>query len=476
MNSTKLLPNIQNKLQITLNDYPIILKSLQAIWQANGIAYLVGGAVRDLLMGLTITDFDIEVHNIDPTDLYNLLKNFTEVNYVGKSFGVIKMANLPIDWSLPRSDSSGRKPLVTINPNMPIEQALVRRDLTMNAIAINLQDYQIIDPFNGYQDIQSKILRTPDVNFFVEDPLRFFRVMQFVGRFEMTVDSELEKACKNIDISKVSIERKEQEFDKLLLKSNRPSLGLRWLKSINRLKEILPELYNTINIIQDSIWHPEGSVFEHLMQALDASATIECDNTKEKITLRYAAICHDLGKTTTTKTIKGRVHSYGHEIAGVPLATSMMHRITTRKELISSIKTLVRHHMMTGQLVYQNSSLSAYKRLALRVQPYTNLNMLAKLLEADIRGRNGESHTPLNGPVSTVEKFIEIAKNADILHEPEQPILTGQDVMDIVEPGPKMGTLLKFAYDQQISVGIKDKDTLKKVAQAHILDTNKDIK
>lgn len=462
MNSTQNLLNIQNQFSGILEKYPVISQCLHKIWENNGIAYLVGGAVRDILMGLEINDLDIEVHNINPETLFDLLKKITEVNYVGKSFGVIKMAHTPVDWSLPRSDSSGRKPLVTINPNMPIEEALKRRDLTMNAMAINLKTYELIDPFNGYKHMQEKILSSPDVSFFVEDPLRFYRIMQFMGRFDMQPDKALEDACKNINISNVSIERKEQEFDKLMLKSKKPSIGLRWLKKIDRLKEILPELYKTIGVEQDPIWHPEGDVFEHSMQALDASATINLDNNKDKLTLMYSALCHDLGKVNTTKKINGRIHSYGHEVTGAILAASMMRRITTVKYLIDRIKILVRHHMAPGQLVKQNASLAAYKRLANKLSPLANLDILSELAYADISGRNG------TGDLTIVEKFKEFAQKAHVFYKPEEPILTGRDILDIIKPGPKMGKLLKFIYIQQIEAGIKDKETLKKIAIAHV--------
>ena len=109
---------------------------------------------------------------------------------------------------------------------------------------------------------------------FVEDPLRLFRVMQFIGRFTMKPDKQLNEICARMSLKGISVERIESEFDKLLLKSKRPSLGIRWLLEIGRLQEIFPELAATIGVQQEPDWHPEGDVFEHTMQSLDAAAAL----------------------------------------------------------------------------------------------------------------------------------------------------------------------------------------------------------
>src|SRR5205085_717907 len=127
-----------------------------------------------------------------------------------------------------RIDSAGRKPQVTVM-DMPIDVALRRRDLTMNAMAIDLAEMVLHDPLNGAEDIRMKTLRSPDPSFFTQDPLRFYRVMQFIGRFEMYPDAALQELCKQMDIANISRERIEMEFNKLLLQSKQPSSGIRWL-------------------------------------------------------------------------------------------------------------------------------------------------------------------------------------------------------------------------------------------------------
>jgi len=435
---------------------------VKSIVEHNGRAYVVGGAVRDIILCLPVKDIDVEVHGLSEEKLKEILQQFGQVSLVGKSFGVFKVAGIDVDWSLPRTDSAGRKPIVEIDPFMPIEKALLRRDLTMNAIAIDITTGECIDPFDGRGDIKNKILRTPDKRLFVEDPLRFFRVMQFVSRFAMLPDQELDDLCRSIDISAVSRERIEQEFYKLLLFSRRPSLGIRWLKKVGRLREILPELFDTIGVEQNVAWHPEGDVFEHTMQALDAAAVIAAnhDDTKKRLILLFAALCHDLGKVTKTTCVNGVIKSIGHECDSKIFALKMMRRITHDNDVIKAVSCLVLYHMMPLQFVKNNAKLPAYKRLAYKLGSNVSMSFLADLCLADKQGRNGLSDEPLTGENGDVVCFIQKSEEAGVLHNFEQPLLCGADLLDFVKPGPKMGTLLAKAYDMQINQGIDDKQEL----------------
>ncbi len=449
-------------MSILLNFSPELRSLIEKMINAHGRPYLVGGAVRDAVMKLPMKDIDIEVHGLSENAVENILQECGPVSTVGKSFGVLRVHGLDVDWSLPRSDSAGRKPSVIIDPMMSIEQALRRRDLTMNAIAIDLKTEQLIDPFNGVHDIQKKIIRTPDARLFVEDPLRFYRVMQFVSRFEMYPDDELNALCARIDIACVSRERIEQEFKKMLLLSRRPSLGIRWMHSMGRLKELFPELEATVQVAQSPEWHPEGSVFEHSMQSLDAAATIvkTYDNERNKLIILYAALCHDLGKTTTTTHDEhGRIRSFGHEkeVGGVK---AFLKKITHDGDLVDAIISLIMNHMTPLQLVAQQSSLSAYKRLANRLHNNVSISLLSDLVDADRRGRNGASSEPLPGPSEDVLFFVEMAKKAGVFEAKEPPILTGSDLLPYIQPGPAMGRLLKKAYEIQIDDNIHDKKVL----------------
>jgi tRNA nucleotidyltransferase (CCA-adding enzyme) len=456
--------SLQKKLETIINRYPLLPAIIKTISQKGGRALLVGGAVRDLLLDLPVSDLDIEVYHLSLPELEHILKEFGVVRLVGKAFGVLRVDGIDIDWALPRADSAGRKPEVALNPDMLFKQAFARRDLTINAMAIDLVTYQLIDEYNGLPDLKNNVLRATDPKLFVEDPLRFFRVMHFVGRFAMQPDNALNQLCQSMDIAGVSRERIEKEFEKLLLLSESPSLGIRWLHSITRLQNILPELYALVGVPQRPDYHPEGDVFEHTMQALDAavplSSSLQGEN--QKLTLLYAALCHDLGKASTTVLINGVWRSQGHAQAGVPLARHLLDRLVCKASIIKTVAKLVYHHMAIGEFVRGGARLCRYKQLAYRLCPETNLHMLSLLSMADRRGRNGHSHQPLTADDTEVVAFVQKAEQAGVLCEPEAPVLTGADLLELVEPGPQIGRLLERAYAIQLEHAIVDKKELLK--------------
>ena len=446
--------------------YNTVHSIVAKINQNGGRALLVGGAVRDLVMGLPIKDLDIEVYGLLAQDLENVLKTFGPVSTVGKAFGVLRLHSLDVDWSLPRADSPGRKPTVVIDPFMSVEVAARRRDLTMNAMSLDLITEELIDPCGGQADIKKKMLRTPDARFFIQDPLRFYRVMQFIGRFQMLPDDELNGLCKQMDVSTVSRERVEEEFRKLLLFSPRPSLGIRWLHSIGRLNDVLPELAATVGVKQSPQWHPEGDVFEHSMQALDAMGVIvqKYDNEFDKLILLYAALCHDLGKVTKTTEIAGVIKSIGHEVDSRVFAHSLMKRITHNADLINAVASLVLYHMMPLQFTKSNAKLPAYKRLANKLNHQVNMLMLIDLCIADKRGRNGKAHEPLTTDFPEVTVFREKTNAAGVATGGVEPLLKGGDILDLISSGPQMGRVLERAYEKQIADGVLDKQVLRDYA------------
>jgi tRNA nucleotidyltransferase (CCA-adding enzyme) len=475
-------------LEICKNLCPIIFE----IKKSGGTAYIVGGSVRDLVLDNDIKDADIEVHGITTDVLEKILSKFGRVAIVGKQFGVLRLYHMDVDWSLPRTDSKGRKPTVKIDPNMNIKAACRRRDLTMNAMAIDLnfvcqnietltkqaqtkkfdpvKNLQIIDPYGGLEDIKNKRLRAVDQKLFLEDPLRFFRVMQFIGRFEMESDASLNKLCKNMSLldceknKPLAKERVHEELKKLFLKSKHPSLGFRWLLKIGRLKEIFPELEVLKHTPQNPKYHPEGDAFEHTMQAIDAAATIEFYDKQNKDHEKYitilASLCHDLGKAKKTD---ANLHCKGHDLEGAKMAPNFLKRLTNNKLLIKIVKKLVRFHCMPLQLASQKSTLKAYKKLAIKLAPEANLRQLALLWLADNRGRSKNFLKPLKTFGDNFLNFLEKADKANVAIKPEQPILQGKHLLDSIKPGPEMGKLLKKAYQIQIEKDIKSWQELKKI-------------
>ena len=191
---------------------PLLARVVAKIHESGGRCLLVGGAVRDLFLGHETKDLDLEVYGLQPDQFEQILSQFGPVQQIGKAFGVYLLLGLNVDWALPRTDSAGRKPVVEVNPNLEFIDAFKRRDLTVNAMGINLKTSELIDPFGGLQDLQARVLRYVDRDLFVQDPLRFYRVMQFIARLEMTPDENLNQLCASMDLSTVSQERIETEF------------------------------------------------------------------------------------------------------------------------------------------------------------------------------------------------------------------------------------------------------------------------
>ena len=443
-----------------------IREIVRAVIAAGGRPLLVGGGVRDLALGREPKDVDIEVHDLSLDALETVLLGFGAVDLVGKQFGVLRIHGTDADWSVPRTDSKGRKPEVTPDPFMGIEAAARRRDLTVNAMAVDLERGTLLDPFGGLEDLRAGRLCAVDPAFFAEDPLRFFRVMAFAGRLEMIPDEALTALCASMDLSGIAGERIDDEFTKLFLKSARPSLGLSWLKATGRLGEVLPGLERLEAVEQDPGWHPEGNVWIHTMQVVDAAAKLRRSDLEMDLMLLWAAICHDLGKADTTSVENGRIRSLGHEERSAELADELLRSRVTRAAVRTGAVKLVGAHLRPQDFQSNRAGPGAFKRLALALAPETTLDHLADLVLADARGRNPDSDVPLEDADSVATWFRERARELAVDREPETPVLLGRHLLDRMPPGPGLGKLLKRAYEIQIGEGIRDREALR----ARVLD------
>ena len=464
---------IQKTLSDIGNVYPQVINIVKDIDVHSGRALLVGGAVRDMFLGLSVKDYDIEVYGLTINQLQNILKKYGHVRLVGKSFGVLKIDGLAIDWSLPRTDAAGRKPEVFIDPYMSVRDALLRRDLTINAMAIDCISGDLEDPFNGLKDLQDGCLRVSDAALFVEDPLRYFRVMQFIARFCMKPDQQLYEIGKTMLLDDISHDRIIQEFYKLAVQGKKPSWGIQWLYDTGRLKTILPEIHALVGLEQDAIWHPEGDVFEHSKQAMDSAALITTySSNKDRLIMVFASLCHDVGKVVATQHVDGRIRSFGHDVKGVNIASELLDRMTDCMHVKETILKLIRYHMTPVALIKNNAGAAAYKRLASKLAPNTYNAQLAQLACCDKSGRNPDKGSPLlQCPEPLLNNFIEQAQTHGVLYAPEEPLLQGRDFLDVVRPGKLIGLLVDQAYDMQIEKNISDKEHLKTM----VLDRVKEL-
>ena len=425
------------------------LHILNLVKDFHGQGYLVGGCVRDALLGKKIKDIDIEVYGIELKNLIQILKKHYAINFVGKSFGVIKLNQHPIDISIPRKekkDGQGYKGFdIRTDHLLTPKEACSRRDFTINAILFDPLKNILIDLFGGKKDLEQKILRHTTEKF-TEDPLRVLRAMQFIARFELKIAPETLKVCKNIGIENLSNERIFEEWKKLLLQGNKISWGLNFLKQTSWLK-YFPELQALDGCPQYKKWHPEGDVFVHTGLCMDAFVMERtlCKNAKENLLVGLGVLCHDFGKPLTTKIHPdGKITSYKHDIEGVAPTISFLNRLTNQKEIFTSVSLLVRYHMVPRALYINQSSEAAILRLAKKVE---NIRRLLRVCKAD---KNGKGRV-YDWKYPVVDWLLEKAQKLQVEKKPPQPILKGRHlIQEGLKPSKQFSKLLEIAYQAQL--------------------------
>ena len=281
---------------------------------------LVGGCVRDELMGISPKDWDLEVYGIQPERLREILDSFGEVNVVGEAFTVYKLGS-DLDVSLPRRERKTGKGhrgfVVEGDPDMSFEEACSRRDFTVNAILKDPLTDEIVDPFNGREDIDRKILRHVSSKTFAEDSLRVLRAAQFAARLEFDIAAETVEICKSIDVTDLPKERIWGEMEKLLLQAKRPSIGLEWLYKLGVVEQIFPELQSLVGVPQEPEWHPEGNVDIHTMMVADEARKLIDDLPDRRVVKTHHPIRSAVVRRSSEGVALGRhAQTVGQPIAG----------------------------------------------------------------------------------------------------------------------------------------------------------------
>jgi len=431
------------------------------IHQQGGTAMLIGGAVIDSILGLEIKDWDIEVFGLSFSQLEELLISMgLPCKFTGDKFGVIKtqIDGIDFDISVPRTENKigiGHTDFkITLDPNMTPYDAGLRRDLTINSMYKNLHTGEIIDPFNGLVDLQNGFLQCTNEKTFVEDPLRVLRIMQLLPRKGKTVCPKTIVLCRSIldQFSTIKQERIMEEFTKLLMKADKPSLGLEFLRECGWLIHF-PELFNLIGCEQNPEWHPEGDVWIHTMMVLDNAAQLRHLVPEElRLTFMFGALLHDIGKPATTTS---DLRSNGHDTFGATLVPAFMNRLTNETKLIENVQKIVELHMLPGQLHRSNAKLSAWKRLHNRFR----LDILGFQSKADSNGRTGRSLLDRHEPSELCFQFCEEFGLSEFGQENIKPLVQGRDLIQLgLKPSAKFGILLAEAYELQLE-GF-DKETI----------------
>ncbi|MBM3778455.1 MAG: HD domain-containing protein [Acidimicrobiia bacterium] len=427
-----------------------------AVRGAGGRALVVGGWVRNALLGAATSDVDLEVFGIPQERLPGLLAGFGRVEAVGRSFPVYKVVpaggghESAIDVALPRRESkSGRGHTafdVQGDPAMSVADAARRRDFTINAISFDPLSGEIVDPCGGRADLERGVLQAVDPSTFGDDSLRVLRAVQFAARFDLELDPATEALCARVPLDDLPAERIWGEFEKLL-SAPKPSHGFQLAHRLGVIERVLPELLTLVGCPQEPEWHPEGDVWTHTLLVVDQARLQSADLPRpERIAVMLAAVCHDLGKPSTTAVIEGRIRSLNHEEAGVEPTLGVLDRLNVHSmdgyDVRAQTVGLVAHHLKPGMLhKAPRVGDGAFRRLAQKV----DLELLARLSRADCLGRTGTFDC------SAMDWFVERARSIGVNRSAPEPLLLGRHLLDMgLKPGPRIGEILRTVYEQQL--------------------------
>lgn len=418
--------------------------------------FLVGGCVRDWLLGFTPTDFDVEVFGIEDRALAGALAPHGRLDSVGRSFGVLKLTlrdGQTHDFSLPRRESktgAGHRGFhVESDPSLTPHDAAARRDFTINAMMWDVQQHRLLDFFDGEADLRAGRLRHTGPAF-SDDPLRVLRGMQLAGRFALSADPQTLALCQGIRSRQEELpaERIREEWLKWAVKSARPSAGLAFLKDSGWL-EFYPEIAALVGVPQEPEWHPEGDVWTHTLHSLDALTDLPAwaqASPESRAVLMFAVLLHDSAKPLCTRVEErrgvARLVSPGHESEGVPLAESFLLRIRAPREALEKVPRLVASHM-SG---HETPTPRSVRRLAHRLAPATIAELLA-VMTADSHGRPPR---PKSTPTA-VSALAQLAASIELANAAPRPLLLGRDlVAQGLAPGPPFRAWLEAAFDAQL--------------------------
>ena len=446
----------QPAMTMDTSDIPDSVKQIaHSVKRAGGHALMVGGCVRDKVVGKPSKDIDIEVYNMHPDHLEQHLKQHGKVDAVGKSFGVLKLVHggEDFDISVPRRDSKvgeGHKGFIPVpDPSMSPEEASRRRDFTMNALMANPLTGEVIDPHGGLEDIKNKTLRAVDDRAFSEDPLRILRGAQFASRFGMDVHPDTMSLMQQAshELPTLPKERVGAEWHKLLMKGQEPSRGMEILKQSGALEHLHPHLH-----AQSGAEHPEGEEhWEHSKNSADHAIRLTKDLKPEsQHVVRFASALHNIGK--------GQADDGQHAARGADILSDILHDqfgVNKKGKTVDKIATLVREHGQPATFFQNKEHVTEgdIRRLAERIAPAT-IEELVHVAHASHAGKFGKEHQQF--PAG--EWLLQKAQKHGVHNTQTKPILKGSDLIKIgVKPGPQMGQILKHVFERQLDGQIRTK-------------------
>ncbi len=392
-----------------------LLKIAGDIREAGGRAFLVGGWVRDALLGKSCRDYDVEVYDMAQDALVPILSKYGRTNLVGKAFGVIHLAmkGLSLDFSFPRTESKvgygHRGFVVHTDEKLSFKEAALRRDFTINAMGMELPELTLCDPYGGIEDLKRHTLRHVGPAF-AEDSLRILRGVQFASRFGCTLAPETVELCRTLSLDDLSVERLFEEFKKWLLKPGKPSLGLRAFLDI-KLDEYFPE----INPFKGS-WETLGAILDNM--AVLRSSNDKEDFLSEAQAMEFAFAALLCGNADSSLKFLERITNETHLLKVVPQLLSAYSNLET--SIVEDIPSL--------------------RRLAVKLGGLKLLCLLVKITPQEFFD-----------DANFADKLWAVANENDLLEAAPQPYLTGKMLMDLgVKPGKQMGEIIKKSFELQL--------------------------
>ncbi|MGW7278412.1 CCA tRNA nucleotidyltransferase [Streptomyces sp. NPDC054844] len=421
---------------------------------------LVGGSVRDALLGRLGNDLDFTTDAL-PQDVLRIVRPWADAVWeVGIAFGTVgaQKDGWQIEVTTYRSeayDRTSRKPEVSYGDS--IEGDLVRRDFTVNAMAVALPEKRFIDPHGGLDDLAARVLRTPGTpeESFSDDPLRMMRAARFAAQLDFEVAPEVVAAMKDmagrIDI--VSAERVRDELNKLVLSSH-PRKGLSLLVETGIAERVLPEL-PALRLERDE-HHRHKDVYDHTLIVLEQAMALE--NEGPDLTLRLAALLHDIGKPRTRRFEKdGRVSFHHHEVVGAKMTKKRMTALKYSNDLVKDVSRLVELHLRFHGYGTGEWTDSAVRRYVRDAGPL--LDRLHKLTRSDCTTRNKRKASALSRAYDGLEERIAQLQEQEEL-DAIRPALDGNQIMEIlgVRPGPAVGRAYKHLLELRLENGPMEHD------------------
>lgn len=451
-----------NRILSALGESSILLKELGELFTKNGYEIsLVGGPVRDAVLGKQVKDLDLTT-NAKPDEIQKCLKGWADSIWdLGIKFGTVgaKLKDYVFEITTYRTEQyedTSRKPSVEFGKTL--EEDLARRDFTINAMALRLPNFELVDIYNGLTDLNNKILRTPlDAQIsFSEDPLRMLRAARFMSKLDLKPQADLVEAMKSLAerLKIVSMERINDEFNKLLL-TDKPRPGIELLVETGVAEHFLPELPALKLEIDEH--HHHKDVYQHSLTVLDQVIDLENKhepNIKPDLILRLAALLHDIGKPKTRKFEgEARVSFHHHEVVGARLAKKRLEKLRYSNDIIEQVCLLIELHLRFhgyGDGKWTDSAVRRYVRDA-----DEELIRLHKLTRADCTTRNEAKAEKLRNAYNDLEeRIVELSKAEEL--KSMRPELDGAEIMKIldIKPGPVVGQAYQFLLDLRLDKGV----------------------